>query len=207
MPPQTSHKLLRRSSIRSPCGGYCFSLSEESDGNRHKMSQNLGVSQRPLTLILLRKYRDTNGRHIVIQIGGVYSTFCQEEGIHWPKYRDRNGRCIAILFKSIGIRCCTVSQHVIRCLGCRFASQMSERSSRQLARRAVTHSLFPGESSKLGGVSARSVWPIFSVHSAWACQAARNSVQEIGPHSSDAVKCRKSSEIVIIRKVSCPQLC
>ena len=31
----------------------------------------LGVSQRPLTLILLQKCRDTNRRRIVIQIGGV----------------------------------------------------------------------------------------------------------------------------------------
>ena len=38
----------------------------------------------------------------MIQIGGVYATFCQEEGI--LLYRDRNGRCIAILFKSIGVR-------------------------------------------------------------------------------------------------------
>ena len=65
---------------------------------------NLGVSQRPLTLILLQKYRDTNGRRIAIQIGGVYTTFCQEEGILLQKYRDRIGRCIAILFKSIGVR-------------------------------------------------------------------------------------------------------
>ena len=65
---------------------------------------NLGVFQRPLTLILLQKYHDTNGRRIVIQIGGVYTTFCQEEGILLQKYRDRNGRCIAILFKSIGVR-------------------------------------------------------------------------------------------------------
>ena len=41
---------------------------------------------------------------IVIQIGGVCSTFCQEEGIVLQKYRDRNGRCIAILFKSIGAK-------------------------------------------------------------------------------------------------------
>ena len=66
--------------------------------------QYLGVSQRPLTLILLKKYRDTNGRRIVIQIGGVYTTFCQEEGILLQKYHDKNGRCIAILFKSIGVR-------------------------------------------------------------------------------------------------------
>ena len=57
----------------------------------------LGVFQRPLTLILLKKHRDTNGRRIVIQIGGVHSTFCQGEDILLPKYRDRNGRCIAML--------------------------------------------------------------------------------------------------------------
>ena len=62
------------------------------------------MSQRPLTLILLLKYRDTNGRRIVIRIGGVCTTFCQEEGILSQKYRDRNGRCIAILFKSISVR-------------------------------------------------------------------------------------------------------
>ena len=64
----------------------------------------LGVFQRPLTLILLQKYRDTNGRRIAIRIGGVYTTFCQEEGILLQKYRDRNGRCIAILFKGNGVR-------------------------------------------------------------------------------------------------------
>ena len=64
----------------------------------------LGVSQQPLTLILLQKYRDTNGRRIVIQIGGVYTTFFQEEGILLQKYRDRNGRCIAILLRSIRVR-------------------------------------------------------------------------------------------------------
>ena len=38
----------------------------------------------------------------MIQIGSVYTTFCQEEGILLQKYADRNGRCIAILFESIG---------------------------------------------------------------------------------------------------------
>ena len=42
-------------------------------------------------------YRDTNWCRI-------YTTFCQEKGILLQKYRDRNGRCIAILFKSIGVR-------------------------------------------------------------------------------------------------------
>ena len=64
----------------------------------------LGVSQRPLTLILLQKYRDTNWRRIAIQIGGAYTTFCQAEGILLQEHRDRNGRCITILFKSIGVR-------------------------------------------------------------------------------------------------------
>ena len=64
----------------------------------------LGVLQRPLTLILLQKYRDANVRRIVIQIGGVYTTFRKEEGILWQKYRDRNGRCIAIFFKVLGVR-------------------------------------------------------------------------------------------------------
>ena len=40
----------------------------------------------------------------MIQIGGVYTTFCQQEGIFLKKYRDRNGRCIAILFKRIRVR-------------------------------------------------------------------------------------------------------
>ena len=66
-------------------------------------ARNLGVIQRPLTLILLQKHRDTNRRRFVIQIGGVHTTFCQGEGILLQKYRDRNGRCIAILFKSIGV--------------------------------------------------------------------------------------------------------
>ena len=40
----------------------------------------------------------------MIQIGGVYTHFCQKEGILLQKYRNRNGRCIAILFKRIGVR-------------------------------------------------------------------------------------------------------
>ena len=57
----------------------------------------LGVFQRPLTLVLLQKYRDINGSRIVIQIGG-------EESINLPKHGDRNERCIGILFRSIGVR-------------------------------------------------------------------------------------------------------
>ena len=53
--------------------------------------KHLGVFQRPLTLILPQKYRDTNGSRIVIQIGGVYTTFCQEEGILLQKYAIEMG--------------------------------------------------------------------------------------------------------------------
>ena len=40
----------------------------------------------------------------MIQTGGVYTTFCQDEGIFLRKYRDRNGRCIALPFTSVGVR-------------------------------------------------------------------------------------------------------
>ena len=62
----------------------------------------LGVFQRPLTLILLQKYRDTNGRRIVIQIGGVYNTFCQEEGILLQKYATEMGGVSRYLSKVSG---------------------------------------------------------------------------------------------------------
>ena len=67
-----------------------------------KGDMELGVFKRPLTLILLLKYRHTNGSTIAIQIGGVYTTFNQEDGILLQKHRDRNRRCIAILSKVSG---------------------------------------------------------------------------------------------------------
>ena len=66
--------------------------------------KHLGVFQQSPTLMLLQKYHDTNGSRIVIQIGGVCTTFCQEDSMLLQKFRDRNGRCITILFKSIGVR-------------------------------------------------------------------------------------------------------
>ena len=45
-----------------------------------------------------------NGRRIAIEIGGVYTTFCQKEGILLQKYRDRNARFIPIPFRSIRVR-------------------------------------------------------------------------------------------------------
>ena len=64
----------------------------------------LGMFQHPLTLILLQRHRDTNGTRMVIQIGGVYTTFCQEQGVLLQKYCYRNSRSIATIFKSIGVR-------------------------------------------------------------------------------------------------------
>ena len=40
----------------------------------------------------------------MIQIGGVYTTFLPGGGHTFAKVCHRNGRCIAILFKSIGVR-------------------------------------------------------------------------------------------------------
>ena len=65
---------------------------------------HLGVSQRPLTLILPQKYRDTNGRRIVIQIGGVYTTSCHREGIHLQKYAIEMGGVSRYFFTYIGVR-------------------------------------------------------------------------------------------------------
>ena len=64
----------------------------------------LGVFQRPLTLILPKKYRDTNGSRIVIQIGGVYTTFCHREGILWQKYAIEMGGVSRYFFTCIGVR-------------------------------------------------------------------------------------------------------
>ena len=38
-----------------------------------------------------------------MQIGGVYTTFCQEGGHTLQKYRDRNESCMATLFKVSGL--------------------------------------------------------------------------------------------------------
>ena len=65
--------------------------------------ETASVFQRSLTLVLLQKYRDANGSRIMIQTGGVYTTFCQEEGILVHKFCNRNGRCIAILSQSIKV--------------------------------------------------------------------------------------------------------
>ena len=62
------------------------------------------MSQRPLTLILPQIHRDTNGRRTVIQIGGVYTTFCQEEGILLQKYAIEMGGVSRYFFTCIGVR-------------------------------------------------------------------------------------------------------
>ena len=71
----------------------------------------------------------------------------------------------------------------------------------------VAHWDSPGECGKLQGVSPKSAWPMRGAHSAWACQAARSRVQEIGPQSSElavllakekGMPCRKMSQIVVL---------
>ena len=57
---------------------------ESSHCQHHHL--HLGVFQRPLTLMLVQKYRDTNGSRIMRQTG-VYTTFCQEEGALLQRYR------------------------------------------------------------------------------------------------------------------------
>ena len=90
---------------------------------------DLEAFQRPLTLILLQKYRDRHGSHVMIQIGGVYTTFCQEEGILLQKHRDTNGRCITILFKCIGVRGRFDSPE--RWRQCQFVAQFHQEEHRQ----------------------------------------------------------------------------
>ena len=76
------------------CSLYEGAQPPPSTGHK-SCTHGLGVFQRPLTLILLHEYRDTNGIRIVMQIG-VYTTFCQKKGIllqnwHAPKStRKRN---------------------------------------------------------------------------------------------------------------------
>ena len=45
------------------------------------------------------EYRDTNGRCIVVQMGGVNATSKQQEGMISQKHRDRN-RCSISLYSS-----------------------------------------------------------------------------------------------------------
>ena len=56
----------------------------------------------PLFLNPMQKYGEINGSRIVIKTGGVCATFSNTKG--GQKHRDGNGRCIAILFRSIGVR-------------------------------------------------------------------------------------------------------
>ena len=66
--------------------------------------RNLGVFQRPLTLIPAKVSRYNWAAYHDKKIGGVHTSFCQEEGILFQKYHDSNRRCKPILFKSIGVR-------------------------------------------------------------------------------------------------------
>ena len=71
----------------------------------HPPTPSLWVLQRQLTLILLQRCHDTNGRHIAIQMGGVYTNSNQQDGMLLRKYpSETNVSCIAVLFKSIMVR-------------------------------------------------------------------------------------------------------
>ena len=62
-------------------------------------SNNWGVFERPLTLILLQKHRDTNGRRVVMRIGVCIYYFLPREGHLFAKAsRKRNLRCIVLRY-------------------------------------------------------------------------------------------------------------
>ena len=72
-----------------------------------------------------------------------------------------------------------MSRIVVKWFGFRFANVASGQAT--LTTAAAQSLKLPGES----GMSPRSAGQILGVHSAWACQAALSSVQEIEPNSSE----------------------
>ena len=70
-------------------GGGASKINSTSLGPAFSLCRRAGMGD--LTLILLKKYRDTNGRRIEIQIGDVYTTFCQGEGTLLQKYGEEMG--------------------------------------------------------------------------------------------------------------------
>ena len=115
--------LTRSSEVEKLCGQShqaekAFTLSSQKKAASTLLSKKLPVPSQNFQISEMKiggvpttpdpntseKYRDTNGRRIAIQIGGVHTTFCQEGDMLLQTYRDRNGRCITILFKSIRVR-------------------------------------------------------------------------------------------------------
>ena len=89
------------------------------------------------------------------------------------------------------VSCRVVSCRVVSCLALRFAHNVTAHSSYLRA-----HCDSPGEFGMLQGVSPKSAGPSLGAHSACACQAARSSVQESRPHSSElAVRFAKEKGI------------
>ena len=55
---------------------------------------NLWVFQRPLTPMLLQRYRDTNGSRIAIQIGGVYTLLSAKRRAYFCKSIAKGVGCV-----------------------------------------------------------------------------------------------------------------
>ena len=71
--------------------------------NRHTRHRLGGVPTTPDPNTSAKVSHDTNGSRIVMQIGGVYTTFCQEEGILLQKYAIEMGavsRCFSEVSRS-----------------------------------------------------------------------------------------------------------
>ena len=63
-------------------------------------SLKLGVFLRLLTLVLLQKHRDTNGKRIMIQIGGMYTLLSTMSSNHVP-FELLGSHFPNVLFKSL----------------------------------------------------------------------------------------------------------
>ena len=121
----------------------------------------LGVFQQPLTLILPQKYRDTNGSRIVIQIGGVYTTFCQEKGILWQKYAIEMGDVSRYFSKVSGSGVDLTLLSVSSTLACRATRQRPRAAAQGAALPRCSKTTGPGDHAfvKPGG---RAIGPTLS---------------------------------------------
>ena len=78
------------------------SRSQQISTDCHRELGSVPTTPDPNTSAKVSRYK---GSSIVIQLGGIYTHFCQEEGILLQKYHNRSGSRIAILFhRSIEFR-------------------------------------------------------------------------------------------------------